>query len=370
MNDSAWYQIENTDKIVSPTLLLYPERIEKNIQLMVEMAGTPERLRPHIKTHKTREIIELQMAYGIHKFKCATIAEAELLGQCGARDILLAIQPVGANISRFFQLIAQFPDANFSTIVDNALIITRISEEAASKKIRVPLFLDLNTGMNRTGIEPNENAADLCQSISKDPNLIFRGLHAYDGHIREPDINDRKKVCDAAFDKVSNFKTELEKKGIPVKTIVMGGSPTFPIHAQRQEVEASPGTTLLWDERYSSSFQEMKFLHAAVLLTRIISKPAPNVICLDLGHKSIAPEMNFPRVRIFGLEDCEQTGQSEEHLVLSCPPGKITEVGDIFYAIPMHICPTVAKYPKLITVANGIVTGSWKVAARDHSLVI
>ena len=150
----------------------------------------------------------------------------------------------------------------------------------------------------------------------------------------------------------------------------MGGSPTFPIHAKRQEVEASPGTTLLWDERYSSSFQEMKFLHAAVLLTRIISKPTQNVICLDLGHKSIAPEMNFPRVKIFGLEDCVQTGQSEEHLVLSCPPGKSVEVGDVFYAIPMHICPTVAKYPKLITVANGTITGSWKVAARDHSLVI
>ncbi len=370
MNESAWYKIESTDNIVSPTLLLYPERIEKNIQLMLEMVGKPERLRPHIKTHKTREIIEMQMAYGIHKFKCATIAEAELLGQCGARDILLAIQPVGANISRFFQLIAQFPDSAFSAIVDNARIIALISEKAASKKIRVPLFLDLNTGMNRTGIKPDEKAADLCQSISKDPNLIFRGLHAYDGHIREPDIVDRKKVCDAAYHMVLKLKTELEKKGIPVETIIMGGSPTFPIHAQRQEVEASPGTTLLWDERYSSSFQEMKFLHAAVLLTRIISKPAPNVICLDLGHKSIAPEMNFPRVKIFGLEDCEQTGQSEEHLVLSCPSGKSVEVGDIFYAIPMHICPTVAKYPKLITVANGAVTGSWKVAARDHSLVI
>jgi len=370
MNELAWYQLENTDNIISPTLLLYPERIEKNIQLMVEMAGTPERLRPHIKTHKTREIIEMQMAYGIQKFKCATIAEAELLGQCGAKDILLAIQPVGANISRFFQLIATYPASTFSTIVDNAPVIKLISVEAAFKEIKVPLFLDLNIGMNRTGIEADQNAAALCRIISEDPNLIFRGLHAYDGHIRETSLDDRKKVCDAAFDLVLHLKTDLEKDGINVKTIIMGGSPTFPIHAQRQEVEVSPGTTLLWDERYSSSFRDMKFLHAAVLITRIISKPKPNVICLDLGHKSIAPEMNFPRVKLFGLEDCEQIGQSEEHLVLSCPPSKSAEVGDIFYAIPMHICPTVAKYPKLITVANGKITGSWKVAARDHSLVI
>lgn len=370
MNTTAWYQIADTDHIVSPSLLLYPDRIEKNIQLMVEMIGDVGRLRPHIKTHKTKEIIDMQMKYGIQKFKCATIAEAELLGQCGAKDILLAIQPAGANISRFFELIKQYPRSKFSTIVDNATTITQISKIASSKKIKIPLFLDLNTGMNRTGIYPNLDASKLCRLISEDPNLIFQGLHAYDGHIRDTNLNERKKVCDAAFDLVSNFKTELENDGIKVKSIVMGGSPTFPIHAKRQEVEASPGTTLLWDERYATSFKDMKFFQGAVLLTRIISKPKPNLICLDLGHKSIAPEMNFPRVKIFGLEDCEQIGHSEEHLVVSCPGDNTYEVGDIFYAIPMHICPTVAKYPKTLIVEHGHVIGSWKVAARDHSMVI
>jgi D-serine deaminase-like pyridoxal phosphate-dependent protein len=370
MTKPSWYQLENTDQIVTPALLLYPDRIEKNIQLMVDMVGDVTRLRPHIKTHKTKEIIDMQMVYGIQKFKCATIAEAELLGQCRAKDILLAIQPVGANITRFFELIAQFPESNFSAIVDNEVIIALISEMASIKKINVALFLDLNTGMNRTGIEPNKQAANLCQVISEDSNLTFRGLHAYDGHIRDTDIEDRKKVCDAAFDVVSDFKTSIEKAGISVETIVMGGSPTFPVHAKRKDVETSPGTTLLWDERYGTSFKDMKFFHAAVLLTRVISKPTSNVICLDLGHKSIAPEMDFPRVKIFGLEDCKQIGQSEEHLVLSCPNGMAVEVGDVFYAIPMHICPTVAKYPKTLVVENGKITGSWKVAARDYSLAI
>jgi len=370
MNKPTWYQVENTDQIVSPALLLYPDRIEKNIQLMVNMVGNVERLRPHIKTHKTKEIIDLQIKYGIQKFKCATIAEAELLGKCGAKDILLAIQPVGANIARFIELIGQFPESKFSTIVDNASIITRISEMAFSKKISTSMFLDLNTGMNRTGIAPNQHAANLCQIISEDSNLIFRGLHAYDGHIRDTNFEDRKKVCDAAFDLVSAFKNRIEKEGVTVETIVMGGSPTFSVHAKREGVETSPGTTLLWDERYGTSFKDMKFLHAAVLLTRVISKPASNIICLDLGHKAIASEMDFPRVKIFGLEDCEQIGQSEEHLVLSCPSGKEVAVGDIFYAIPMHICPTVAKYPKTLLVVNGKVTGSWNVAARDYSLSI
>ena len=150
----------------------------------------------------------------------------------------------------------------------------------------------------------------------------------------------------------------------------MGGSPSFPIHAARNDVETSPGTTLLWDERYGSSFKDMPFLPAAVLLTRIISKPKEEVICLDLGHKAIAPEMDFPRVKIFGLEDAEQTGQSEEHLVLHYPKSETLKIGDIFYAIPMHICPTVAKYSKVLTVEDGQITGAWKIAARDHQMQI
>ena len=94
------------------------------------------------------------------------------------------------------------------------------------------------------------------------------------------------------------------------------------------------------------------------------------MICLDLGHKALAPEMPFPRVQLLGIEACEQLSQSEEHLVLACSDTDRVEIGDIFYAIPMHICPTVAKYPRLLTVENKKITGEWKVAARDHQLTI
>jgi D-serine deaminase-like pyridoxal phosphate-dependent protein len=94
------------------------------------------------------------------------------------------------------------------------------------------------------------------------------------------------------------------------------------------------------------------------------------VICLDLGHKAIAPEMDFPRVHLFGWETCKQTGQSEEHLVLQFDPIKPVKIGSEVYGIPMHICPTVAKYPELLVVENGKVKGSWKVAARDYKLNI
>ena len=107
-----------------------------------------------------------------------------------------------------------------------------------------------------------------------------------------------------------------------------------------------------------------------ILFIRIISKPAENIICFDLGHKSVAPEMAFPRVRIIGLEDSEQIGQSEEHLIVQTQRANEFEVGDGFYAIPVHICPTVAKYEEVLTVSDGEITGSWKVAARNQKITI
>ena len=110
----------------------------------------------------------------------------------------------------------------------------------------------------------------------------------------------------------------------------------------------------------------MGFLPAAVLLTRVISKPAPGFLCLDLGHKAIAPEMDFPRVELLGLKNSRQTGQSEEHLVIATEAAEQVVVGQEYYGIPMHICPTVAKYPQLLVVENHEVSDRWKVAARDY----
>lgn len=310
------------------------------------------------------------MENGIDKFKCATIAEAELLGMCGAPDVLLAMQPVGANILRLIELTKAFPATLFSTIVDSEEVVQHVAASAAEQDCRISVYIDLNTGMNRTGIVPGDRAVKLFQMIWDDPNLHAAGLHAYDGHIRNEKLEERKRICDDAFDMVLRLKSKIEEHEMEVQKIIAGGSPTFPIHAKRSGVEASPGTTLLWDERYESLFEDLSFLPAAVLFCRIVSKPAEHLVCLDLGHKSVAPEMDFPRVKLLGLEGCQQIGQSEEHMVLRCPDSSEYQVGDHFYAIPMHICPTVAKYPQLTVVENGEITGSWNVAARNHKITI
>ncbi|MCX2680505.1 D-TA family PLP-dependent enzyme [Galbibacter sp. EGI 63066] len=370
MKQSDWYLVENSDEIASPALLVYPDRIEQNIKTMIAVAGDVKRLRPHIKTHKTAEIVKMQMQYGINKFKCATIAEAELLAQCEAQDVLLAMQPVGINIQRFFKLKDAYPETQFSTLVDDIDNAKSIAEVASKEQKRISLWIDINVGMNRTGIEPDERAEELFQFISADENIVAKGFHVYDGHLRNPDFDKRKKDCDAAFEKVVALKNRLKDIDVEVKEIIAGGSPSFPVHAIRKDVDLSPGTVLLWDAGYGGLFPEMKMLTAAVLMTRIISKPSKGILTSDLGHKSLASEMPFPRVELLNASDLEQVSQSEEHFVFKTENPGDYKIGDVLYAIPMHICPTVAKYQELMVVENNKVVNQWKVAARGQKITV
>jgi len=362
-----WFEIKNINDFSSPCLVVYPSRIENNIRQMIEIAGGVELLRPHIKTHKIAEIIKMQQEHGITKFKCATISEADLLGSCEAEDILLAMQPTGKNIKSFFELIKKYPNSKFSTIVDDKQIILNINSYAVKENFIIQLWLDINNGMNRTGIIPDDEAVSIYKYMNSMSNIKPNGLHVYDGHIRHPDFEDRKRECDKQFKLVYDLKNKIEGNGIIVDTIIAGGTPSFPIHAKRKDIEVSPGTPLLWDFRYSSAFKDLKFQHAAVLVGNIISKPGPNLLCINLGHKSVAAEMDFPRVKFLNISLNKQIGHSEEHLIIDCKESNNYAVGDICYAVPTHICPTVPKYNKVFTVNSGLITSDWKVAARDHS---
>ena len=365
-----WYVIDNEEDVFSPALLLYPDRIEENIRRMIAVAGSAERLRPHVKTHKMPEIVRLQMKYGISKFKCATIAEAEMTARCGAPDILLAYQPIGPNIKRYFDLNKTFPGIKFSCITDSEEVISQLSAEAAARNCRAHIWLDINVGMNRTGIAPGDKAVILARLINDLPMTMLEGLHVYDGHIHEADPGLRRKISDEAFASAAGLANELKKTGIRSLKIVAGGSPTFPIHAQRAEVELSPGTLLLWDYGYSTTFSDMSFVNAAILFTRIISKPAKNLICLDLGHKAVASEMPQPRIVIPGLSEYSIISHNEEHMVISTEDAGRMNIGSPIYAIPFHICPTVDRFDVVSVVRNGKVTEQWNVEARQRKITI
>ena len=364
-----WYSIKNVSEISSPAILVFPDRISSNIMKMIEIAGSPERLRPHVKTHKMAEIVQLQMEKGIGKFKCSTIAEAEMAAGCGAKDILLSMQPVGPNLERFFLLKRKYKDIKISCIADNQTDVENIRKSAKKYGLVTHIWLDINVGMNRTGISPGREAVTLCNKISDSAMLVAEGFHVYDGHIHEPDPEKRSQQCSEAFAPVSKMISDLERSGIKIK-IVAGGTPSFPVHARYGNAELSPGTTLLWDYGYSKNYKDLDFLHAAVLLTRIVSKPAPELLCLDLGHKAVASEMPHPRVIFPELNVYEFTGHNEEHLVVRTSEAGKYNTGDVLYGIPWHICPTIDRHDRATVIRNNEAVGEWEIVARKRKITI
>jgi D-serine deaminase-like pyridoxal phosphate-dependent protein len=381
---AEWYSIEDIDQLDTPALVVYPARVKQNIARAIGMVGDVLRLRPHVKTHKSPAVTRLMLAAGIRRFKCATIAEAEMLAIEGAPDVLLAYQPVGPKVGRFVKLVQQFSGTSFSCLIDHADAATAMAGVFHAAELSMPVYLDLNVGMDRTGIAPGPEAVALYELAVRLDGIDPVGLHAYDGHIRDSDPDGLRRKCDEAFGSVLALReaiaglTAAGKAGSKEQgpsaglTIIAGGSPTFPVHAGRAvEIQCSPGTFVYWDKGYGDQFPNQPFTPAVVVVARVISLRGDTRVCLDLGHKSISAENELGR-RVFFLNgpELKAIGQSEEHLVVEAGPGHGYEIGDVLYGVPYHICPTVALYERAVTVGDGRVTGYWMNTARDRVLSI
>lgn len=367
MNNLNWYEIENASAVDSPALLVYVDRVKANIEMLIGSINDVSRLRPHVKTHKTREATLLMMDAGIHKFKCATLAEADMLGSCQASDVLLAYPLTEPRLRKYFSIIKRYPLTSFSGIVDDQLVADHVSALAIQEGIVITIYLDINLGMDRTGIKPGEDAIALYRYCSALKGLNVQGFHAYDGHVREKDMNKRREVCRENFLPIAEMIEKLEAEKLPKPKVIIGGSPSFPVYATYTDVECSPGTFVFWDKGYADTLPEQSFLPAAVLFMRVISKPAKNLLCLDLGYKAVASESPLPeRVSFLSNSGLIPVSQSEEHLVVEVQGEQSYQIGDVIYALPKHICPTVAMYDTLQIVDNHKVNGKWEVIARDR----
>jgi D-serine deaminase-like pyridoxal phosphate-dependent protein len=368
--EDNWYQFDGIEQLDTPSLVVYSERVEHNIELLKTMISSPELLRPHVKTNKSIDATKLMMQHGIAKFKCATVAEAEMLGMCKAKDALLAYQPTKAKLERFKKIIKTYPETTFSCLVDNVETAKMISEAAQETGDIIRVFIDLNVGMNRTGIKP-ALAFDLFIKIFPLPGIKLMGFHAYDGHIRDKDLTERAAHCDADFEPVESLREKVQQHGHPYPLLIAGGSPTFNLHSKRKNVECSPGTFVFWDKGYHDTIPEQNFLFAAVVISRVVSLPSESKICIDLGYKSISSENDLQnRVYFLNEPHLKPYSQSEEHMVIEVEEGHNYKIGDVFYAMPVHICPTVAMYDKAYVVMNNLWNTIWPITSRGREIGI
>ncbi len=160
------YTIRNVETLFSPALVFFKDLIRSNIREVIRLAGSPAKLRPHVKTHKTREIAKLELEAGITKHKCATVAEAEMLASVGAPDVLLSYPIVGPNCLRMAQLIKKYPKTRFSALVDHPTALAALGKTMADNGVTLDTLIDLDVGQHRTGVPP---AMMPCRSTSRSP---------------------------------------------------------------------------------------------------------------------------------------------------------------------------------------------------------
>ena len=235
-------------------------------------------------------------------------------------------------------------------------------------------MMDVNVGQDRTGIKPGPAAAELYERIAKSPNLAVAGFHVYDGHNHQESLADREAAVKALIAPVLDLRKAVEAKGLPVPRLICGGTPSFPVWAKMEfpGLVCSPGTYVLYDHGYGAKYPELRgFTPAALVVTRVVSKPTPTRLTIDLGHKAIAADPPAgKRAVLLNLSDYTPVLQNEEHYTIETPHAADWHIGDVIYAVPTHVCPTVALHRRACVVEDNRFIGTWEIASRDRKLTV
>lgn len=375
---NAAYHLDDPQELLSPSLIVFREVLLSNLRKMIALAGDVRRLRPHCKTHKMAAVTRLELEWGITKHKCATLAEAEMLAEAGVKDIFLAYNLVGPNIRRGVQFVQRYPQVQLAVTADDARMIEQLGQAVQDLRARQPqaslgVLLDLDPGLHRTGVSDPALAAALYQQIVETPGLRPEGFHLYDGHNHQTDLSERRAAVLAGWDQARRLRDEFVSRGWPVPRMVCGGTGSFPIFASLSDpaIELAPGTCVFHDSGYAATFPDLDFEPAALLFTRVVSRPTVDRLTCDLGNKAVAADPpKGQRVVFPDLPDAQQVIHNEEHLVLQTPAAARYRVGDTLLAIPRHVCPTSALYKWVYVAEGGRIVDRWEVTARDRQLTI
>ena len=365
------YRIHEIGEVMTPALAIYPEMVEANVQTTLDLVGgNANRLRPHVKTAKLASVMGQWVAHGITQFKCSTTLELLTVCGTGATDVLLAYPIVGAGARRVKELAEQFPAVRISALVESPTQLDVWRDGA------VGLFIDVNPGMDRTGIEQGraDEIVQLAHAIEAS-GRPFRGLHYYDGHLSKYALAEREAVAHRGYDRLLEIVSALRETGLVVSEIITAGTPAFPCTLSYRGFQdpsfthrASPGTVVYCDCTSLAQLPgEYRYRPAAVVVSTVVSHPSPGRITCDAGHKTVSADAGTPTCRALGWPGLIPSKPSEEHLPIDAPEGApLPTIGTTLYLVPMHICPTVNNFDHALIVRRGKIVGVEPVTARGR----
>ena len=374
LSEFAWderYRVSGVDEIITPALLVYPEMIASNVErTLALLGGDADRWRVHIKTSKLGYTLRMLVDRGICNFKCATTLELLVACQCGVRDVLLAHPVMAANARRVQQIAEQFPRVRISVLAENAEQVRQWPGR------RVGVFIDINPGMNRTGIAQNqvEEIAQLASAIAAG-GLEFRGLHYYDGQYGAMAEPQRTAAAHDGYNRLLTIVAAIERRGTRVPEVVTAGTPTFPCSLSFAGFRdaafihrISPGTIVYGD---ASSLLQLPAAYgyrpAVLVLSRVVSQPRAGIATCDAGHKTVSADAGVPTCVAVGHPELTPLSPSEEHLPMAVREGAAApHAGDALYLLPKHICPTVNNFDDALIVQQGAIASVEKVSARGR----
>ena len=215
-----------TKRLFSPALVVFLDHVRANVQQMLEyLGGEPTRWRPHVKTTKTPVIWRELVNAGVRHFKCATPREAEWLVKLllemaveGA-DVLVAYPLLSPNIDKIERLAKAHPGVRLS-------VLSEAPAHATSVPADLGVFIDINPHMNRTGIPMADRAG--IEAVARAAGSRFRGLHFYDGHVRDDEAAVRQEPCWELYRELLSIEASLRKAGIGGGELITSGTPAFP----------------------------------------------------------------------------------------------------------------------------------------------
>ena len=366
------YEVQDSRALSTPSLLIYTEMIEANITAALRMMnGDARRWRPHLKTAKLGYTMRRLVARGIKTAKCATTLELVAAIESGMEDVLVAFPLMGPNAGRVREIAAAHPERRISTLIESA------DQIDAWRASAVGVFVDLNPGMDRTGMaEDNfDNVRDLIDQVQK-AGLRFCGLHHYDGQIKNADPL-AAAVAREGYSRLVELVAYLKRWGIEVKEAITSGTPAMP-HAlnfapfsQGEFVHrVSPGTIVYNDRSSLKELPDYGFLPAALVLSTVVSRPRDNRVTCDAGHKAVSADAGLPTCDVMGRPGLMGLKPSEEHLPIEVLSGERPSLGELLYLLPAHVCPTVNNFDKAVLVRDGKVDGIVPVTARGREVFV
>jgi D-serine deaminase-like pyridoxal phosphate-dependent protein len=351
---------QRIDELDTPQLLIDLDILDANLARM--QAACRERgvhLRVHFKSLKCGGLAKYLTAKGVDGFLCAKLNEAEVLAGAGITDILMANEAVGPiKVRRAAELARR---VKFAVCVDDADNVRALAEAARAAGSTLGIYIEVDVGMHRCGVEPGEPALHLARLIASFPSLHFEGLQGYDGHLQMlTDMAEKKRRCLEALASLVSTRTLIESAGIPVGTVTGGGTGTWEFVASFPGMtELQPGSFLLMDAIYHQLRPE--FACSLSILATVISR-RPEWYVLDAGSKAISNDFGLPAIKARKGEKVQRL--AEEHAIVACAsPPKVGERREVF---PAHCCATMNLHRACIAVRAGRVEATWPIEASGR----